>query len=406
MSGSEPPAPAGPRRRRPVVRRLAAAVLLAAVVVPYGVTLSSTWSRLADDISAAGRERSGVSVLRPFVSLLAATTDAQSSSVLTGQIDAAALRAAIEAADAADRRHGAELGTGRRWTDLRTRLDRVLAAPPRGAAAFTALSQVADLELALITAVGDSSGLRLDPEVDSRYLVDAATVQIPGMLVAGGRIPDLSWIVEQRRTARTDTAAVVVAQAEVRRYLELLDDGLRKGFDSTTDRTLEPGLLRQLDQLRDAVTALSPPALAIGAPPVVTSTAAAQEGREKLRAAAVEAGSAALDQLDGLLRLRLDGLTGERRTVLAVTGGGLAVVVAVLWVMAPRRRADPLDVPVAGGHSPGGPALRPRGGAAAEPVPGGLEGRPLPGPRPLVRVGRAVTSAPREAVPPQPEGDR
>ena len=174
------------------MRRVLVVVLLVlAVLIPYGVTLALLWSDLSTRLTVAERERDGITYLAPLVRLLSATADVQSVTVAGARPDTTEIRAAIGAVDVMDNRLGAELGTQERWADVSNRLDALLQAPPSGQAAYTSFTQVVDLETGLITAVGDSSDLILDPQLDSFYVIDAALVRVPAILVSAGRANDL-----------------------------------------------------------------------------------------------------------------------------------------------------------------------------------------------------------------------
>lgn len=390
---------------RAVARGLAVPVLLVAVLVPYALAFSGLWSRTGDDLADARREQAGVVALRPLVRLVAATTDAQTTAVAGGAIDVKALRAVMTEVEAADARVGVTLGSDRRWTDLRSRLEHLISSPPQNSAAYREFTQVIDLEIVMLTAVVDSSGLRVDPQLGVHYLVEAGEIHVPDILVAAGRISDLTLLAGQQQAPTADAVAVGVARSTMHAGLTQLDDGLRKGFDSSASRTLGPNLLRELDRLRDAVTTMAPPMSGIGSAPGTPDTGAARTARENIRSAALETGTAVVDQLDELLRLRIGALRNDRRTQAAVAVVGLAVAVAMLWFLTPGQRREAGTAPMTVSAVPGGSmpvgrvpigsatATRAGGVQARHSGPGGLlQARQLLESRPLVRAGRAVTS--------------
>jgi hypothetical protein len=392
-----------------LARRLALPVLLLAVLAPLVVALVALWSRTGEDLDAVRRERAGAVAVGPIVSLIAATADAQTRAVAGGTPDQAPLRAAIAAVDAADGTVGVTLSVDRRWASLRARIGSVLASPSRGADAYTVYSQLVDLELALLVAVGDTSGLAVDPNVDTHYLADATVVRIPRLVVDAGRISDLTLLVEQRKApVEPDTLAVAVAAATMRQSAAQLDEGLRKGFEDTRSRTLGPGLLGELDRLRDAVTELAPPLSAVGSAPI-EQAAATDTSRQQLRTSALETHSAALEELSTLIDARADEVTAVRRTVAGVSGGGLALALVVLWFAAPRRRpADVAESLTDGASAPADDAapVGPHGRGATGDDDASidlLEARELLEARQLLRVGRAVARR-EEAAAPAEEG--
>jgi hypothetical protein len=403
--GTDPADPAASAAARRRLRKLAVPVVLLAVVVPYTVTLVTLWSRTGDDLAAAHRERAGITALRPLVALLAATANAQSSAVAGRVVEQTPLRRAVATMDQADNAVGARLGTDRRWADLRTRLSHLSTADTRGAAAYTSFSQLIDLELALLSAVSDASLLSLDPALDSHYLADATTRQIPALIVDSGRISDLTLLLEQRKVpVPSDTLAVAVAQAELRRAADRLDDGLRSGFEGPAGASLGPALLRELDRLQDATTDVAPPQSAVGAAPVLRPASVTNKAARQLRDAAVITSNAGLDRLADLVDARAEMISTTRRNIVIITGAGFAVVLIMLWFVGPRRRTDEVPAPDVW-SAPTGREL-PRSGARLpeSELPVEVEYDGLIEARQLIRVGRAVSPV-REEDPPPAEED-
>ncbi|MDQ1286779.1 MAG: hypothetical protein QG622_344 [Actinomycetota bacterium] len=389
-------------RWRPLntARALAVPVLVVAVLAPYALALSGLWTSIGDDLDATHLERSGVVAFRPLIRLIAATANAQSTAVAGDPLDVTALRAAMAETDSADAKVGGALGMDRRWTDVRSRLEHLISSTPTSSAAYTSFSQVIDLENALLAAVVDSSRLRVDPQLDVHYLVEAAGTHVPEILLTAGRINDLTLLVERRRSAaRADTITVVVAQSEMRQAADRMDNSLRKGFDTSSSRTLGPALLRELDKLRDAIAAMAPPMQGIGSMPDVPSGTVTKVASQQLRGAAIETETAALDQLDDLLRLRAGSLSGERRTQLTISVTGLVLAVVALVLLAPgRRRATrveripvPMDPASPQTIPPDGPA---RSSGARHREPGDLLGaHELFEGQQMIKVGRTITSS-------------
>jgi len=337
------------------MRRVLVVVLLVlAFLIPYGVTMALFWSNLNDRLTVAQRERDAVAYLSPLVRLLSATADVQSVTVGGGRPDTTEIRAAIAAVDTVDNRLGTEHSTQARWSDVSNRLDALLQAPPVGQPAYVSFTQVVDLESALITAVGDSGDLILDPQLDSFYVIDATLVRVPAILVSAGRAYDLG------RLSGTTAPAIAVAAEDVRVQSAAIDAGFRKSFAVTQTGLLGPGLLTALDRLGDAVSALVPPTAGVGT--VAARGAQVQAARTRVRDAARALEIAGLAQLDQALSARVDSLLAQRRLVLeAAAVGGLLAVVALVLAMPRRRRPEEvaavpwtpeLDEPSPGGGLP------------------------------------------------------
>ena len=390
-SGDRPAAPHGPGVLTRRHRVLALGTVAVALATPYVVALATVWSSTGAEVDLARRERAGAALLRPVVQLIAATSVAQSGAVATSTPSAADIQAAVQAVDAADARQGGLLGTSRRWADLRSHVEELLAIAPQGAAAYPRYSQVVDLETAFAGAVGDAAGTVLDRRLDTTYLLDAALVRVPSIMVDAGRAQDLILLDERYPGAvPTPASAGAVLLENVRRSADAMDAGLRKSFATTVSPDLGPGMLSQLDDLESTVAVLAPPLSTVGAASPTRSSATVKAARAPVDRATLGLETAAFDQLDRLLGARADAPAGTRRTVLLVTLAGLLVVGAVAWVAGPRqRRADAEPRP---GAEPGPVAgAGPVPGAAPDEIgPALVAARDLLRERQLVRVGRAL----------------
>ena len=289
------------------LRTSARLVLLVAVVLVPGVF--ATWSYagvIGGQVSFAASERDGVQVLRPALAVLDATVSGD-------RVDLGALQAAVAAhpglvsAPVLQAMHASDPGAS---TD------------PGARVAFAAT--VVDL----ITAVGNSSNLILDPDLDSFYVMDSLVVQLPKTLLAAA---------QSAVPARSSDAAQLVADQAVRAgVLDGTAQTIRDDLATAGRSTARAGLLTRLAKLSAVADAGSALATSLRstldhpgpADPVALGRAAAL---------AVGPGTA---ELDALLGARQDGLSGERTTTLEVTLIGLALAMwlaaAVWW----RTRSD------------------------------------------------------------------
>lgn len=337
--------PHGPRGLHDRLGRWLAAAAAVLLLVPLGMALTALWNSTGADLAFTARERDGVTYLRPLTRLLAVTTDAQMVAAQGGRVDSDAVRAAVKDVGEVDSRLGEVLGTTVRWTDLAARLDTLATATPRGRAAMDAYSVVIDLELALIGRVGDTSNLILDPELDAYYVMDATLLRIPGLLVASTRAAAMTTLAQagsgdrDEQESASDQLVAAVAFTRVRADVTALDDGLRKSIGATQSRTLGPGLLSDLDRLRDTVTGFSPPSSEVGVAITERPAAEVRAQRAEVREAALAFEAVALTELDALLVTRADAIAGQRRLVATVTAIGLGLVLALGagWWWARRR---------------------------------------------------------------------
>ncbi|WP_432973203.1 methyl-accepting chemotaxis protein [Dactylosporangium sp. CA-233914] len=191
--------------------------------------------------------------------------------------------------------------------------DRIAAVPAAGGPA--AASALADL----VTRIGDNSGLILDPDLDSFYVMDALVVELPRALAAASEAaaPDATRPLTDR----------VAAQAVAAGALDGAASTLRTDTKTATAHTADGGLtadLGPLDAAADALAALSATlATGLSSPgPADASTAAARVH------AAIGPATAALRRL---LSTRYDHLARNRTVNLTVTA---VTAIAAIWFAA------------------------------------------------------------------------
>ncbi|MET7424496.1 hypothetical protein [Dactylosporangium sp. NPDC005555] len=367
--------------------RAAAAVLTVAVMsAVLGAGLSSSWSQLSRQRGLVAAERAGVAYLEPLTALVGALTTAGSGAARGEPLDAGPLHAAAAEVAAADTAHGALLGTGPRWSELRRRIGALTGGP----GGYQDLRDAAGLATELATQVGDASHLVLDAELDVYYLTDAG-LRLPAVMSGAARVADLVALPPGTGAAASGdaderAAAVAVARYEVAVAVAAISTGLRKSAQNTTLLSTGTDLTGQQDAFQTAVDTLTPPALVRDLSGQVTPAGSADAAARVGRAAAGLA-AAIWDRLDTLLADRQAGLVRQQRLVM----GGAATVPAgalvLLWLFAPGRRSHAADDDAggdAGGTEPEAPQISL------------IDARDLLGAEELVHVGRAVRPRPRE----------
>jgi len=283
--------------------------LVGLLVLP---TLFATWSftgALTEQIDFAASERTGVLVVQPAVVALAETAAGRTA-------DLSALESAVQAHP--------ELGA-------QEPMDAVLAAAQAGDAPTDRAATAAALT-SLILAVGDSSKLILDPDLDSFYVMDALVVQLPKALLAtaNSAVPDVEGTPANRIAARAVRAATLTGAADAVRG----DIGIAQENSARDDlaESLQPAI-----EAADTATALGELVTAGLERP---DTEAEQAARAAVGAAAVGAAEPMAAQLDGLLEVRADAYVERRNGTLALTAAALALAgwfaAAVVW----RTRSD------------------------------------------------------------------
>jgi hypothetical protein len=340
MSMPQPAAPAGGPRR--VVAMVAVVVVLS---VPLAILFAAFWSDKAGDHGFNAGKQRGVAYLKPLTELIGTVVTAQSAAVRGQPVDAASVRRAIAAVDEVDGRYGEDLATTERWSQLRETVTSVttlkLAQPTD---AFSVYSALLDTAVALARRVGDQSNLIIDPELDAYYVMNAALLRVPDVIVAAGRYADLVYLVvgadqtrQVERIGQLSTARQVVLSSAAD-----LEDGLEKAFDSTRSDTLGPELLRPLDNFRTAVDTLAPRNGPLAAASIKLNPAVVASAATDLESRSITLNRAALGQLDDLIAART--AADSRALLLAAVGLGAAVLVAagaIVWLARQPRSGGP-----------------------------------------------------------------
>lgn len=384
----------GPRAVRTATAMVVAVVLL----FPAAVLFAQVWTSTGDKLSFSADERRGVAYLGPLTRLLSAVTDAQSTAVRGEPVDASAVEAAVAAVDAVDARLGSELRSTDRWTAIRAIVrqrtaQRAWATP---ADAYTQYSDLVTTLMALNRKVADASRLILDPELDGYYVMNAAVLRIPEILVDSGRYADLSVLGDRGPADEAALAQLTAARNRVAINAADLGSGLETAFGDTDSVSLGAGLTRPLDDFRTAVDAVAP-STSLLAPAPQRSLSDLRTDQDRLRGAALTVQSAALDELDQLLADRQSATWKTRWIAVGAVVLGLLLAgaaVALLLRRRPRRRpAEPVEDDVVRSEpgpltaSADGYARRhgPRAGPLPEP---GLVGALGPEPRGGARAAR------------------
>ena len=187
----------------------------------------------------------------------------------------------------------------------------------------------------LIGAVADGSNLTLDPDLDSFYAMDAATVRLPGIVVAAASL------IEAAKEAKSDARLVKIAFAVDRLQMSSndadasLSSAMKNNAAGDTSRVLsEPtqalkaAVAKLMDQGNLLLQGQSPAALAPAEAAVLAQTDAVWGVANK--------------ELARLLQARVDSLTRNMLTQLGMVGGTLLVTLFLLTRVA-RSITRPID---------------------------------------------------------------
>jgi hypothetical protein len=404
------------RRARRPDRPLLRSAISILVLLPVCVLFVQLWRGTAADIAFAEREREGVSYLAALNELTVALVDAQSAAVAGQPVNGEAVNRALGAVAEVDERIGASLRAQQRWTTLRAAVE---ALPDRRfdepAEAFAAYSEVTDLLLAQYDRIRESSNLVRDPEGDAYHLQDGAAEELPEAIVATGRFADLAVLLPSRPTQERPLALVelIGSISDVLSPADDLASNVQAAVESTDSRTMSSALLTQVDRFRRSMDTIAAAAAVLNtAAGELAGSGSDNDGaggrqpggaapdlsqlvqlRAEAQSAAAELAGTMLDELDGLIADRIDGL---RQTQWAAVG---ALVLAVALACAPAviaylgQPGVPGSVSAGrapsdgdGGSGSGGQPTRTQPGSLDQPsrwpelesVPGGTAGRATP----------------------------
>jgi hypothetical protein len=410
-------------------------VRLALVIITI-VAVSSlfvqAWRPPADRADRAEREKHGVEYIATLTEVARTLSDAQSAAVSGQTVSRDALNRATDAVGKTDERLGKELRTEGRWADLRAKIealpDRALATP---SATYAAYTEVSGLLLALYDDVREHSFIERDPDTVTYYLQDAATDELPQVIVMAGRYADLTTLATlaaARPAASSDSgasapstgapstgatagaptgaqaasgdpaaaaitpeqaaalaqaqaaetyAAVATNRASVAESAGDLSHDLQAAVDETSSGTLGTNILAQLDRFQRSVDILAPSTGGLAAGKLAPMAVVAKQ-RAETQAAASNLSRAILRELSTLLDQRMDDSSGSERVALGtliLSALLLIGTVVAVWFGARNRdeRSDEArDIPRSGPPAgPGGP-----GGGHRVSAPGGFGAGP------------------------------
>ena len=364
-TGRQSSARPGPSRRRPPSDPPTAAarwrpsfgariwVKLAAIAVVFAIPLgTTTWFLLQEKaikIDFARNELRGDEYLRAASSLLEATV-AYRSALRSG--DAARLAAARSAVDTALGNLGrvdsglagplqttpsalAEQGrSGSSPASLAAAWEQIKRSTGSDAGALDTM--VANVR-SLISAVGDSSQLILDPDLDTYYVMDALLLRAPEIVV---RSHDIADALSGPAVSPDGRLALAGSVALLREHADALTSDLATAFREAPNfsqlETLQPTLGPLVDRTHAAAGALADAALAALAGGPAVDRAALTAAVADLDAAVRSLWPALFDQEDAMLRARLDGDSGRKRFALLAVLAALALSVGLTFAVARR----------------------------------------------------------------------
>jgi len=278
-------------------------VLVAVLLAPALVAGWAFAGVMGSQIAFSQAERTGVLVLRPALGVLV--------EVVAGR------RPDLTELSAAVRAHP-ELDAGEALDAVTAAVD---ALPASGEGTAAGRLAVATAAAALVSQVGNTSNLILDPDLDSFYVMDASVVQLPKALVGAVEAAASPQPATGGRQGR------VAAQAVRAGGITAAAQGLSGDATTAVANTARTALAGELAAVPAAATAVEAVAARLTAT-LASPGPVAQSQLDPVAASAGTAAEALTAALDALLQARIDGLTRYRSQVL---GGVLAGVLLAGW---------------------------------------------------------------------------
>ena len=252
----------------------------------------------------------------------------------------------FEALAATDREWGATLDTGGKSESLRNawRTLQEKAIHLDTNASDVMYGDFIDDIRALISYVGDSSNLILDPDLDSYYAMDAILLKLPAGQTVLAQTQLLGLSLSERDTLTEEEKAQLIMRSGLAKSNQTeLEKGLRTAFSNNPSQHLMPNLEMPLEKLSQTTQAflerldtsqrfLHPEGESILSSNKIKPEAAAMDVlAQQMFGASFGLWDKATDELDRLLKQRIQGFEWQRNLAISVTILVL-VLVAYLWM--------------------------------------------------------------------------
>lgn len=302
-------------------------LVVLAFMVPLGLLGQFYWFNAGAQIDFAAQERDGVAWLQALSPAISAVQEQRALAVRSlasnGSSSAdlasgnARIKLAIDRLTQTDRESGRLLDAGKPLADIQ----RLLAALPESGAAVpperlrAAYDELIGALLAAGSHIGDSSGLVLDPDLDSFYLMQAAVIDGPGIVDALARLRQAGAALPPNANEATVVRSLAAPAEMARLGIDRQRAGLGRAIANTPDLSGPLGLTARLAPIASQLAAVDARVQGNGVAPTSAqwwsdSTAALE--------AAITLNDASLSSLDKLLASRIERLQSERFTRLII----------------------------------------------------------------------------------------
>lgn len=342
-------------------------VCMLVLLLPLALFVGLLIAEINKDIAATEREIAGAIVINPLTELQAALI-AAGNEYDAGAVNGATLQRVTNAASELAQTlqaHVAVVGLDRQpvapaqqlklggvadWQSVVAQLQQqvqMLGVNDKGA--WQNIDKTISLSAVLIGRVADASGLTLDPDLDSYYLMDAAAFAVPDMVAQTGEAQKAMQQIAMGRVSAKDPDALAhlylaehaLAEDEGQRVKNSINTALAEDANvhgtSPTLARLVPLLAQYQAATTEAVALLDETADNNSVP----SLESVQQRFNRLKDTTTQLSTAAKEELRVLLQLRIDDLAGYR-TELVMKGGVAIVLGLVLFFLVSQSIVGPL----------------------------------------------------------------
>jgi hypothetical protein len=351
-----PNGPAGGANRSSVSTKIF--LIVAIFSLPIGVLAYLLAANYTPQIETAQLELSGNAIQKP---LMSATYNLLSSKNILEGCDAgtcgpelaksaAAVTASLETAAAENSRLATDLKTnsddlGRKghkdlavdhlqseWKALAAASSNISTAAARAQLA-SGCERVAGQVRQLVSYIGDTSNLILDPDLDSYYLVDVTLLAMPDTVTQIATAASIGSKLISGAGSVVDQAALVNESALLQQSIDRINASNRTTFDADAANhgvspTLQPKLGLALREYTSAITSYLATLKTVGANPSQITAAALAAQSAAAQKASLDYWNTGAAELDALLHMRISDFQTGR--VQALGFSALAVVVAAI----------------------------------------------------------------------------
>jgi methyl-accepting chemotaxis protein len=235
------------------------AVIGVVILATLGFVGLAYLNEVSTQIDFSAKERVGVVYVAPsarlveaLVGLRSAVAARDSARIATA---GAAVRAAVNLIDAADRTVGSQLGVSQEWAKLRPV---ALSLSHQGTGALGQFDAGVTSALTLVTDAGNNSNLILDPDLDSFYVMDEWITKLPPLLDTAGKASNLlRSLTATANPGLQRRITLALEQGSISTNLNGINGDLTTAFAHTSDHGLKPALAPPLAALNTAVNAFS-----------------------------------------------------------------------------------------------------------------------------------------------------